>query len=922
METLSAWKKEFKLKASREPEKYYPVFVLKEKGFLRKKCSCGTCFWTVNSQQKTCGEAACLGGFKFFEKNPAKNKLDYLGVWKKFSFLFKKQGYTPIKRYPVTARWRDDVYFVQASIYDFQPYVVSGEVEPPANPLVVPQFCLRFNDLDNVGITGAHYTGFVMIGQHAFVPLEKWDQEKYFADICQWLKAGLGLPDEEITFHEDAWAGGGNIGPSMEFFSRGLELGNQVYITHQIKEKGIKELSLKVLDMGMGQERNAWFCQGSFSSYQAVFPSVCQKLFQLTGLRPDEGIVKKFLPYANLLNLEGRESREKAWQVLAKKLGMELGSLKEKILPLAALYCLGEHSRTLLVAISDGTLPSNVAGGYNLRVILRRVLSFMEKYNWKIDLTDLVDWHADYLKPLFPELKENLENVKRILSVEREKYLATKQKTQEIVAKIIKTEIDEKKLLELYDSQGINPELIKEEAEKIGKKVEIPDNFYSKIAALHEKVEKEERKELDLDLKDIPESKALYFDDWKLVQFKAKVLKITDSFVLLDQTCFYPSSGGQENDVGFLNNQEVINVFRQGHWIVHQLKEKPRFKENSLVEGKVDRERRKQLTQHHTAAHLVNYAARKVLGSHVNQAGAKKSVEKAHLDIAHYLPLSTNEIKQIEEESNKIIRKGAVVKSYFLLRNEAEKRFGMGIYQGGIVPGKLLRIVEIPGIDAEACGGTHLKNTKEAELIRIISTNKIQDGIVRIEFKAGEKALEEEKKLEKLKEEIKNYLRKELNLKIVFSDFSLLKSKDVFSITIQQLPGTIKRFVQELKEKPLFEKEILLEDFCQKLFELWKKQRKEIEKIKEKEIEEKLKEIKEGSFVFDLDLEIKEMISLAEKFNKILLVNKKGNFVFKGQEEVFKRLIALGAKGGGKEIKQGMIPKGKVKEVKEKISSC
>ncbi|MBN2367373.1 alanine--tRNA ligase, partial [Candidatus Woesearchaeota archaeon] len=203
-------KKEFKQTASKNPEKYYAVKHLKEEGFSRKKCSnCGTYFWSTR-EQKLCGDPACSGGYRFIGNSPAKEELDYIEVWRKFAKMFEKLGYTPIKRYPVVARWRADQYWVGASIYDFQPHVVSGAVEPPANPLVVPQFSLRFNDIENVGITGSHYTGFVMIGQHMFVPEEKWDQNKVFSDIHTWLKKGLGLPNKEITFHEDAWAGGGN----------------------------------------------------------------------------------------------------------------------------------------------------------------------------------------------------------------------------------------------------------------------------------------------------------------------------------------------------------------------------------------------------------------------------------------------------------------------------------------------------------------------------------------------------------------------------------------------------------------------------------------------------------------------------------------------------------------------------------------
>src|SRR3989338_7197778 len=379
-------KQEFRKKASEEPDKYYATSVLKEEGFSRRQCGiCSRFYWTVHPDSKVCGDPACSGGFRFINGTPARKKLGYIEVWKEFSEHFRKRGYTPIRRYPVAARWRDDTDFVQASIYDFQPYVVSGEVEPPANPLVVPQFCLRFNDIDNVGITGAHYTGFVMIGQHAFMPPDKWDQNKYFLDIHEWLTEGLGIPIEEITYHEDAWAGGGNFGPCMEFFSRGLELGNQVYMMYERRGGARKELNLKVLDMGMGHERNAWFTQGTSTSYETTFPTVCKKLFEQTGVKVNKSVVQKFLPYSSYLNVDEVENIDKAWAQVAAKMGMDAKEVREQILPLAEMFSVGEHLRSLLFALSDGALPSNVGGGYNLRVILRRALGLIDSYGWKVD---------------------------------------------------------------------------------------------------------------------------------------------------------------------------------------------------------------------------------------------------------------------------------------------------------------------------------------------------------------------------------------------------------------------------------------------------------------------------------------------------------------------------------------------------------
>jgi len=430
-------KSDFKIKASKDPDKYYATGVLKEEGFQRKQCkTCKILFWTT-TDSNICGDPACSGGFRFINAAIAKEKLNYIDVWKKFSKFFEKLGYTSIPRYPVVARWRDDTDFVQASIYNFQPYVVSGEIKPPANPLVVPQFCLRFNDIDNVGITGAHYTGFIMIGQHAFVTPKEWDQPKYFKDLFSWFTKGLGIPKDELTLHEDAWAGGGNFGPCMEFFSRGLEIANQVYMLYEQTPEGPKELSLKVLDMGMGYERNAWFTQGTATSYETSFPDVTKKLYKATGIKADKNLMKKFLPYSSYLNVDEVDDINKTWKFVADKVDLDVDELKEKILPLAALYSIAEHSRSLLVALNDGALPSNVGGGYNLRVILRRALSFIDQYDWRLELPAICEWHAKYLKPLFPELSENLNDVQKILDVEKTKFLSTKQKTQQIISNLV-----------------------------------------------------------------------------------------------------------------------------------------------------------------------------------------------------------------------------------------------------------------------------------------------------------------------------------------------------------------------------------------------------------------------------------------------------------------------------------------------------
>ncbi len=826
------------------PEKYYAVQILKEDGFTRHICKkCGKPFWSIDSAREACGDPSCAEdeSFAFIGKSPAKHSLEYVEVWKKFSRMFSEFGYKPIKRYPVVARWNPTMDYTNASIAAFQPYVISGEVEPPANPLIIPQFCLRFGDIDNVGITESHNTGFVMIGQHSFQEPKNWNQNMAFWHIKQWLNHGLGLEDKELIFHEDAWAGGGNLGCCMEFYSRGCELGNQVYMLYEQTPSGVKDLKIKVLDMGMGMERNAWFSQGKNTIYNATFPKVIKKLLAATGVKQDSKLLERYIPYAGLLNLDEVEDINKAWQIVAEKVGISAEELKQKILPLRSVYAIAEHARSLLVVLNDGALPSNIGGGYNLRVLARRAMSFIEDNHWNIYLPDVCKWHAEELKGLFPELSENLENIQKIIEVEKEKFESTKQKTRYIITKVAKEKLTEEKLLQYYDSYGITPEMVQEEALKHSLQVKVPEDFYNKVAARHLDTKPKEIvpgiKELKIDTSGIQPTETSYYEDWKKREFKAKITKVEGNLVVLDETYFYPTSGGQDHDTGevSLNSEtaKVINIFKYGPHIVHVLDRTLKLKAGDSIQCRIDFRRRMQLTQHHTAAHIINAAARRVLGHHINQAGAKKSVERGHLDVTHYKSISEDELAQIEKEANKIIQDAIEVRKMSLPRSEAEKRYGLAIYQGGAVPGKIIRIVEIPEVDVEACGGTHVDNTKEVEVINIFKSIKIADGVVRLLYVAGEAAKQTAKHdqdLLKQAAEILNVsqsevpgraeelfeawkkLRKDAKRKKIldktvyklskkeeyFGD-SLAKTAEILNTQPEHIPQTIKRFLADIE---------------------------------------------------------------------------------------------------------------------------
>jgi len=829
---LKALKLDLKKKSGANPEKFYPINVLKKKGFSRAKCTkCGTFYWST-VKRKTCGEPGCNGGYSFVNNAPTKSKIGYLETWKKFASTMKKLGYTPIKRYPTIARWRDDTWFTQASIYAFQPFVVGGEVSPPANPLVMSQPSLRFNDIDNVGITGRHYSTHFHLGQHAFQSPEKYDKEKYLSDIITWLTNGVKLPLNEIQFHEDQWGGGGNLGVSLEYFSRGVELGNQVYMTYKVTPKGYKDLDIKVLDMGSGQERYPWVTSGKPINFELTMPETVKYLYRRSGRKPDMELWKKFVPVSGNLNVDEVDNIEKMWTNTAKKIGYSKDKLKNEIYPISSLYAIADHSRTLLFALADGALPSNSGGGYNLRSIYRRSMDFANKYGVKLDYSKLIELHAKELKPQYSELTKNVDSVQEILKAEERKYNQSKIISKRLISKIIKTTVDENKLLELYDSQGVTPEELSEASKG---KIKVPADFYMKVAERHEKrnaLKLKEEKELRID--GLPPTEKLFWLDERAREFDAKVLKIIDNrYVILDKTLFYATSGGQNFDTGTLNMNRVVNTFNQGIYIMHEV-ENIDFKEGDKIIGKIDDDRRSDTMKHHTATHVVGGAARKVLGKHIWQAGSDVNEERGRLDITHFDSLTYAQLKKIEKVANKAIKDKIEVEKEILSKDLAEKRYGFTLYQGGFVPGAEVRVVHVKGFDAQACGGTHLNNTGEIGQVKILGSKRIQDGVIRISYVAGELAKQLESEESKLGSEI-------LSAFGVKSGTATLDEIEIAASALkaqkEHLPKTISRFIKDIRKisktlgKPMPKlKTHPIDEAVKELFTTWKRLRKELKK--------------------------------------------------------------------------------------------
>ncbi|PIN84203.1 alanine--tRNA ligase, partial [Candidatus Micrarchaeota archaeon CG11_big_fil_rev_8_21_14_0_20_47_5] len=413
-------KDELRQTFSKEWKKHYEINALKEKGFTRQECKkCKRHFWAIQ-ERSTCADSSCTG-YEFIGNPPSSQKLDYIDTWKKIEKYFTKHGHTSIEPYPTVARWRDDLYFTIASINDFQPYVVNGEIEPPANPLIVPQPCIRFSDISNVGITGRHYTNFVMVGQHAFntkkTGMFYWKDEALSHDLG-YLKT-LGIPEEKLIFLEDVWMGGGNFGPSMEYFVGGLELGNCVFMQYAFRREKQSELSTKVIDMGAGLSRLAWITHGSPTSYEVVFGPVIEQMKKNASLKIDQSLFERYAKYAGIIDAEDATHMAAQKKFISDSMHADFGQVAEKLRPIHSLYACADHLCTFLFTSTDGMLPSNSGGGYNLRMILRRVFAADEEFSFSLDYAKILQGHANYLKPIFPKLQEGVPTAIDVVEEER-----------------------------------------------------------------------------------------------------------------------------------------------------------------------------------------------------------------------------------------------------------------------------------------------------------------------------------------------------------------------------------------------------------------------------------------------------------------------------------------------------------------------
>ena len=730
----------------------FDVDFMREHGYSRRKCRvCGAFFWTPDPDQELCGESPCVD-YTFLRNPPTRRKYSLGEMRNEFLRFFERNGHTIIDPYPVVARWRDDLLVTIASIADFQPYVTAGISSPPANPLVVSQPCLRFEDINNVGLTaGRHLTIFEMGGAHAFN--RKGGEYYYWKDGTiayhhEFATEVLGIPEEYITYKEHFWVGGGNAGPDLEGIINGLEVSTLVFMMYEITDEGLVETPVFTVDTGYGIERWTWLSQGSPSAFHAIYGGVLNKFLDKVGLEISEEVLYLNSLYSPHYEYGRLDEVNRYRAEIAAKYGLDSTQVIGTLSFYDDVMRLLDHSKSVILLIRDGAVPSNVKEGYLTRMLLRRIFKIMTLRDITDNLYDLFSLQLDYWAPHYSNIEDIRDIVFEILDLEYKKYRNILDRLPKIISRYKRRfgSIKLDHLIEIYDSYGIPPDMVNEYLSESGEKpVEVPSEFHELVARRHGVSEKEGEMLIELG---VTGTEPLYYDNPYWRSMTAKVVDVGDNYIILDRTVFYPEGGGQAGDSGVLiiggDEYRVVDTVNVGGEIRHIVDRKPdKNIVGRVAHGVIDWDRRYSLMRHHTATHILLSSIRKVLGPHVWQTGASKKPDVAHLDVTHYRLPSEEEVSRIEKLANMVVSKNLEVKTLWMERGEAEKRYGPIIYQGGVVPGAKLRLLLVGDWDAEACGGTHVSHTGEVKYIKILSVEKIHDGVIRFIYVAGDAAIEE-----------------------------------------------------------------------------------------------------------------------------------------------------------------------------------
>lgn len=652
--------------------------------------------------------------------------------------------------------------FTVAGMVPFKP-IFWGKVEPVYTRVATCQKCLRTNDIDNVGRTPRHQTFFEMLGNFSF-----GDYFKKEAITWAWefVTKILSLPEDKlwVTIYKD----------DEEAFKIWRDL------------VGVPEKKI----VRMGKDTNFWGPAGptgpcgpcSEIHYDTGVMDDCPKGEECTPANSD----RRFLEIWNLVFTEFNQDENGNLNPLPKKnidtgAGLErIASVIQKVggnfetdlfMPIinriesvldvkykqsdskdVSIRVIADHSRAVSFLIADGVFPSNEERGYVLRRILRRAVRHGVLLGAKKPFLHIInDAVIERMGKVYPELLERRRLILEVTKAEEERFFKTivqgNEMLNEIIARSHKV-IDGEDVFKLYDTYGFPPDIVLDVAKEHGLEVDL--NGFERLMQAQREKARSARTEVEFaksseDYYRLSKTVRTLFVGYDRLSCEATVVytKRQDARleVVFDKTCFYAERGGQVADNGRvlwdngLAYVESVYIPIEGI-IAHILRvESGELDQGMKVRLEVDQERRIATARNHTATHLLHAALRKVLGDHVKQSGSLVAPDRLRFDFTHYQSLSESEIKNVEDYVNKAILEAIPV-------IVEEKSYKDALQEGAIALfgekyGDVVRVVKVTGFSEELCGGTHVKNTGNIGLFKIVSESAISAGTRRIEAITG-----------------------------------------------------------------------------------------------------------------------------------------------------------------------------------------
>lgn len=716
-------------------------------------------------------------------------------VRQSFINYFKKNGHTEVASSSLIPENDPTLLFANAGMNQFKNTFLGLEKRDYTRA-VTSQKCVRaggkHNDLENVGFTARHHTFFEMLGNFSFGDYFKKDAIHF---AWEFLTKELNIPKEKlyVTVHisddeaadiwhtqegiprdrifrfdkDNFWKMGdtGPCGPCTEIFydhgpkagkiadpfkgieageDRFVEIWNLVFMQYYENPPGtLTPLPKPSVDTGSGLERVVAAMQGKTNNYDTdLFAPMIERACRIAGV--------KYVSDSD---------------VLAKdKQAAEITS---------ALRVLADHCRSGSFLIADGALPANEGRGYVLRRILRRAIRFGRKLSPnKSILPEMAEALIESMSTVYPELKTRRDVILTTLKDEEERFLATLDKGTDILIEEIKKAQSQKVkslsgevIFKMYDTYGFPADLTRLIATENG--IEASEEAFeeqmnqsrakSKASWKGKSMGADEQHVIKFAKDYAAGGKKVSFKGYEGIRSQGKVQALSNGqavvsslkegdtgLIILDNTSFYGEGGGQVGDQGYLingaNKAQVVNSTKSDDLILHHVViEAGEFKAGDAVETSVNELERRNTASNHSATHLLHSALRKVLGTHVTQAGSLVDSQKTRFDFMHGKPLTSDEIKKIEDLVNEQIGQANPVRAELMTHKEAISKGAMALF--GEKYGEQVRVLTMGDFSCELCGGVHVSNTSQIRYFKITSESGVSAGVRRVEAITGDNAI-------------------------------------------------------------------------------------------------------------------------------------------------------------------------------------